>query len=151
MFSQQYPSIQTAFKDGLETIYGTLFTDSLYLYLLDKAETIPNIYEEAPEKVYAEPIKLVGGVRLNVSISENPAIPATLVVKDAVIKIPTKQLIENNIPFTSEDDLKELRKGRFVYKKVEYLIDYIRPQTFVADMWQVYAFECSKAVPEKRL
>ena len=148
MFSQQYPSIQTAFKDGLETIYGTLFTDSLYLYLLDNVETIPNIYEEAPEKVYTEPIKLVGGVRLSVNISDNPA---TLVMKDAVIKIPTKQLIENNIPFTSEDDLKELRKGRFIYKEVEYLIDCIRPQTFVADMWQVYAFECSKAVPEKRL
>lgn len=145
-YSKQYPTIQSLFKEGVETIFGTLFTDSIQLFLLDSVNTVPNIYQEAPTKAYFDPISLVAGVRLNVNISSNPV---SVVEKDMVVKIPTKQLILKNISYSTEEDLEELRKAKFTYKGTDYFIDNVRPTTFIADMWHIYAFDCSKAVNEE--
>ena len=146
-YNKQYPMIQSMFKDGIETIFGTLFTDSLNLYLLDETQTFPNIYQEAENKVYQEPIKLIAGINLRVNVSTNPVV---VIEKDMVVKIPVKELIAKNIRYETEAEQRILRKAMLEYRGIEYLVDNIKPSSFIADMWHVYAFECTKAVSEKR-
>ena len=132
-------SIQNAFLDGLEEVYSIMFTDRLELRLLDEESTKPNVYEETPNKVYKPPIRLIGRVNTTFEHGDNPIESVQI---DAVISIPTKQLITNNIPRLSEKDLETLRKAKFSYDGVEYLVEIVKPKTLVADMWQVYDFMC---------
>ena len=39
-------------------------------------------------------------------------------------------------------DLELLKKAKFTYKGFDYLVKKVTPKTLVADMWQVYDFEC---------
>lgn len=134
-------TIQRDFEDGIDLIYHIMFTDSIFLFILNEEETEPNVYGEAEEKVYFDPIKLSGGVGLHVVVSPENA-PA--VEKDMVVRIATKQLKQNNIKFSTEEDLDILRKAKIKYKEAEYVIDFIRPKIFVADSWHSYDFECTQ-------
>lgn len=133
--------IQNAFLDGIEEIYSIMFTDRLFLSLMDEENTVTNVYDETPEKVYHEPIQLIGRIRTSVEQGENPV--ESLQV-DAVITLPTKQLISNEITHETWEDLETLRKGKFKYDDIEYLVNEVRPNTLVADKWQMYNFYCSK-------
>lgn len=134
-------AIRRDFEDGVDLIYHIMFTDSIFLYLLNEEETKPNVYGEAIDKVYHDPIQLSGGVNLHVVVSPENS-PA--VEKDMVVRIATKQLKQNNIAFASEEDLDVLRKAKIRYKEAEYVVDFIRPKIFVADSWHSYDFECTK-------
>ena len=133
--------IQNAFLDGIEEIYSIMFTDRLFLSLMDEENTVTNVYDETPEKIYHEPIQLIGRIRTSVEQGENPV--ESLQV-DAVITLPTKQLISNEIAHETWEDLETLRKGKFKYEDIEYLVNEVRPNTLVADKWQMYNFYCSK-------
>ena len=133
--------IQNAFLDGIEEIYSIMFTDRLFLSLMDEENTVTNVYDETPEKIYHEPIQLIGRIRTSVEQGENPV--ESLQV-DAVITLPTKQLISNEIAHETWEDLETLRKGKFKYDDIEYLVNEVRPNTLVADKWQMYNFYCSK-------
>ena len=136
---QDYSEIQNAFLDGLEEIFTIMLTDKINLSLLDDESTIVNVYDEASEKVYKPHIQLVGRITTNFTQGENPIEGVQI---DAVITIPTKQLISNQIPHKSESDLETLKKGKMSYGDFEYLIEKVKPKTLVADMWQMYDFYC---------
>ena len=132
-------SIQNAFLDGIEEIFSIMFTNRLLLSLLDEEETIVNIYDETTDKLYLDPISLVGRIQTTFTQGE---LPVQGVQIDAVITIPTKQLITNQIPHQTEADLETLKKGKFSYDGFEYLVEKVVPKTLVADKWQMYDFMC---------
>ena len=132
-------SIQNAFLDGLEEVYSIMFTNRLELRLLDEDETEVNIYGESPEKVYQNPIQLVGRIQTTFEQGDDPVEGVKI---DAVITIPTKQLISNQIPHQTEENLETLRKAKFSYDGFEYLVEKVVPKTLVADKWQLYEFSC---------
>ena len=132
-------SIQNAFLDGIEEVFSIMFTDRLLLSFLNEEDTITNIYEETTDKVYLDPIQLIGRIQTTFTQGENPV---ESIQVDAVITIPTKQLITHQIPHETEFDLNTLRKAKFAYDGIEYLIDKVVPTTLVADKWQMYKFYC---------
>lgn len=132
-------SIQNAFLDGLEEVYSIMFTNRLELRLLDEDETEVNIYGESPEKVYQKSIQLVGRIQTTFEQGDDPVEGVKI---DAVITIPTKQLISNQIPHQTEENLETLRKAKFSYDGFEYLVEKVVPKTLVADKWQLYEFSC---------
>lgn len=137
---QDYSEIQNAFLDGLNEVFTTMFTDKLELCLLDEVSTKKNVYDETPNKVYLPPVQLVGRIQTYLNKGEDPV--ETIQV-DAVITIPTKQLISNSIPHYTDSDLETLKKAKFVYCGFEYLIEKVTPKTLIADKWQIYDFVCS--------
>lgn len=132
--------IQNAFLDGIEELFSIMFTDRLNLSLLNEEDTKVNIYDETPKKVYKEPIQLIGRIKTTFIQGEDPV---ESIQTDAVVTIPTKQLITKNIPHQTDADLETLKKGKFSYDGFEYLIDKVTPKTLVADKWQMYDFVCS--------
>jgi len=132
-------SIQNAFLDGIEEIFSIMFTDRLYLSLLNEEETTVNVYDETTSKVYHSPTQLIGRIKTNFNQGENPV---ESIQVDAVITIPTKQLITKDIPHETHADLETLRKGKFTYDDIEYIVDKVVPKTLVADKWQMYDFHC---------
>lgn len=132
-------SIQNAFLDGIEEIFSIMFTDRLLLSLLDEEETIRNIYDETSKKVYSNPIQLIGRIQTTFTQGEDPVEGVQV---DAIITLPTKQLITKKIPHQTMEDLETLKKGKFSYDGIEYLIEKVVPKTLVADKWQMYDFIC---------
>lgn len=132
-------NIQNAFLDGIEEIFSIMFTDRLQLSLLNEEDTQVNIYDETPNKVYQEPISLIGRIQTTFAQGENPVEGVQI---DAVITIPTKQLISKNIPHQTDEDLETLKRAKFSYDSFEYLVEKVVPKTLVADKWQMYDFMC---------
>lgn len=132
-------TIQNAFLDGIEEIFSTMFTDRLQLRLLDEEATQTNIYKETTDKVYLDPIQLIGRIQTTFTQGENPVESVQI---DAIITIPTKQLITNQIPHETDSDLETLKKAKFAYDGFEYLVEKVVPKTLIADKWQMYSFEC---------
>ena len=132
--------IQNAFLDGLEEVFSIMFTDRLQLRLLDEESTEVNIYgEDTTSKVYLEPIQLIGRIRTTFTQGENPVEGVQI---DAVVTIPTKQLITKDIPHQTDSDLEILKKAKFSYDGFDYLVEKVTPKTLVADKWQMYDFAC---------
>ena len=132
--------IQNAFLDGLEEVFSIMFTDRLQLRLLDEESTEVNIYgEDTTSKVYLEPIQLTGRIRTTFTQGENPVEGVQI---DAVVTIPTKQLITKDIPHQTDSDLEILKKAKFSYDGFDYLVEKVTPKTLVADKWQMYDFAC---------
>ena len=131
--------IQNAFLDGIEEIFSIMFTDRLQLRLLDENSTKANIYGETTDKVYLDPIPLVGRIQTTFEQGENPVEGVQI---DAVITIPTKQLITNQISHQTDRDLETLKRAKFLYDDFEYLVEKVVPKTLVADKWQMYDFKC---------
>lgn len=132
-------TIQNAFLDGIEELFSIMFTDRLQLRFLDEEATQINIYEETTNKVYSDPIQLIGRIKTTFTQGENPVESVQI---DAIITIPTKQLITKNIPHETDSDLETLKKAKFAYDGFEYLVEKVVPKTLVADKWQMYDFEC---------
>lgn len=132
-------SIQNAFLDGMEEVYKTLFTEEVDFSFLDETASKTNVYDETPQKVYCEPIRLVGKVSTDFKQGEQFVEGIHI---DCTITIPTKQLISAEIPRKSYADLERLRKGRFFYKGYNYLVKKVAPRTLVADEWHFYEFSC---------
>ena len=132
-------TVQNAFLDGIEEIFSTMFTDRLQLRLLDEEDTQTNIYEESSDKQYLDPIQLIGRIQTTFTQGENPVESVQI---DAVITIPTKQLITKQIPHETDSDLETLKKAKFAYDGFEYLVEKVVPKTLIADKWQMYSFEC---------
>ena len=133
-------SIQQAFLDGIEEVYSIMFTQYVTLSLMDITQTSVNsVYNEARGKVYTNDYTLVAKVLTDFKQGD---LPTDGVRVDAIISIPTKQLITNNIARETKADLAKLAKGKITYKGIEYLIHYVVPKTLVADEWQVYDFIC---------
>ena len=132
--------IQDAFLDGMNEVYATMFTDQLEFQALDMTNTHTNIYGESPAKVFLPTIKLVGNF-LETVLDETQPVEENNVT--TLIKIPTKQLIINNIGHLTEADFKNLERAQFTYRGRTFTVNRVVPTTLIADLWQVYEFHCS--------
>lgn len=132
-------SIQNAFLDGIEEVFSIMFTDQAEFFMMDDLYTGTNIYKESRKKFYLDPIKLVAKVTTTFAQGD---LYVEGVKIDAVFTVPTKQLISNKIPHTTEADLDILRRGKFRYAGFDYLVKVVSPRTLVADVWQMYEFQC---------
>lgn len=134
-------SIQKAFLEGMNEVFSIMFTQHCLMYFLDEDNTVTNIYGETPEKLYGEPYELTAKVSYDHPKGEEPN---ETVIRLATITIPTKQFIDNEIPFLYEEDWERFRKAKFVYEGTEYLVDTVKPKTLVADVWQFFEFHCTE-------
>ena len=133
-------SIQKAFLDGINLAFSIMFTQEVELFLMDDRKTDINIYNETPLKRYQDKgYKLVAKVLTTFEQGEQPIEGVQV---DAVITVPTKQLILNGISRSTEEDLSILSRGKISYKGIDYLIHHVVPKTLVADEWQMYDFIC---------
>ena len=133
--------IKDDFLDGMDEVFSTLFNNKVKLYLMDDEQTVPDeLYGETPDKVYKEPISLVARVVTSFTKEEIPEMDMKI---DAVITVPTKQFIKNNLPRETWADLKTLARGYISYKEIEhYSIVKVQSKTLVDDEWQFYDFYC---------
>lgn len=134
--------IQKAFLDGIELVFSTIFTQYCYVSLMDEFGTMTNIYGESTDKVYTDPIPLVAKVSTDFSLEGE--LPSDIKV-DAFIKVPTKQLLKAGLitkEYVTEEELEKLRKAKFTYGGIDYLVSYIQPKTLIADIWHFYDFYC---------
>lgn len=133
--------IQKAFLEGINEVFSIMFTQHCFLYLLDEENTVTNIYDETTKKVYGEPYEIAAKVIYDHPKGEEPE---ETVIRKATITVPTKQFIDNEIPFLFEEDWECLRKAKFVYEGTAYLVDVVKPKTLVADVWQFFEFSCTE-------
>jgi hypothetical protein len=134
-------SIQREFLDGMNEVFTSIFNNDVMLYLMDEENTVVNkLYGETPKKVYKEPTALAAKVVTNFKKDELPEMTVNI---DAVITVPTKQLMINNVPCDTMSDLETLKKGKISYKQVSnYMIERVRPKVLIDDEWQFYEFYC---------
>lgn len=133
--------IQRAFLEGMEEVFSIMFTEHCFMYFLDTENTKTNIYGETRTKVYKDPYELIAKVENSHLKGEEPT---ETVIRSVTITIPTKQFLDNNIPCYSESDWEEMRKAKFSYEGVTYLVTNVEPKTLVADSWQFFKFSCTE-------
>ncbi len=140
--AHDYSSIQKAFLDGTELIFNELFTDKVKLYLMDLDSThIDELYEEATQKVYKEPLEISASVTLS---REQGSRTPEAVITGATVKIPSKVLIDLEIPFDTPKDLKVLEQSLIEYKGVTYNVVVARPTTLVGDTFIFVTLTCTE-------
>lgn len=128
------------FLEGIYEVFDILMTDQIYLKLLDEKSTVSNIYNEAKNKKYLEPIQLVGKFSMTMEQGEQEVEG----IQDYVtVTVPTKSLLDNNVDITPQN-YETLKKGAIVYKEVEYTIAKVVPKTNIDDVFQFYVFYCEK-------
>lgn len=131
-------SIQQAFVDGINEVFEIMFTDRCLMSVLDENQKL-NIYNETKERNYKEPFEVVAKIVMASTESEDAFQKNNL---SAVVTLPVKQLILNEIPFKEPQDIKNLEKVRFHYDGRVLEVDSVTPKTLVADMWQMFEFKC---------
>ena len=89
----------------------------------------------------SEPYELTAKVSYDQTKGESPE---QTVERRAIISIPTKQFIQNNISFLNEADWERFRQAKLIYEGTEYLVDIVKPKTLVADIWQFFDFYCTE-------
>jgi hypothetical protein len=104
------------------------------------ATVVHTVYKETVAKKYLAPIQLVGRIKLSPTLGE---LPVEAVQVDAEFIIPTQELTDKGIPHTPAD-LDTLKKAKFSYKGVNYLIEKIDPLTNVADEYLFFSFQCNE-------
>ncbi len=132
--------IQNAFLEGINEVFSIMFTDKCKLYFLDTESTETNVYNETPEKRYKEPIEIVAKVVPSVSSENDDAF-----FKDSnacTVIIPSKQLIDNGIPFSTSGDFEEFSRCKVEYGGYSYRVTSAYPKTLVADMYQIVELSC---------
>ena len=142
--SHDYSEVQTAFLEGTEEIFTELFTDKAKLYMLDLENTeVDTLYEEAMDKHYKEPIEVVAKVELSRSFGE--LLPET-VGTTANVRIPSKVLIDLDIPFETEQDLKALEQCLIEYRGMKFNIAIAKPTVLVGDTYIFMDLSCTELI-----
>ena len=133
-------SVQKAFLSGLQTIYKELFQYG-YIHFLDTASTsVDDVYGETNQKVYEPPIKILCHYVRSRS-KDNDPIKET--EEKVTIKVPVKEFQDNDIPFETHKDLKELRQAVIIFNDEAYQIDEVNTKSMVAGQFLVISFDCS--------
>ena len=132
-------SYSQKYLKGMYKLYTKLLAKNIYFSYLDVEKSKPTIYGEAKTKVYGEPIKLLGRIYAPTELGIQPV---NKVEFDAVVRICTKSLNDNNVPHNPED-YDTLMGGKFTYDGRDYLITRIEPSDNVDDIYIFYDFYCS--------
>lgn len=134
--------IQKAFLEGIEEVYTELLCTDLYIQFLDEDSTeVDDVYGETSNKVYHEPIKLIGKINEQQPKAEDPD---QTVNRSVTIKLPTKQFIDMGISFDYEEDWEKFRKAKLIHNGEEYLIDTVEPVTLIRDMWMFLSIRATQ-------
>ena len=138
--------IQSAFLKGFQEAYAAMF-QYLYIRLLDTTSTIVNVYGETSSKVYKKPIKILGHLR---TVREEEQDPNKETKEVTNIRIPVQELIDNNIPFSTEADYEVLRQAIFRYGNFTYQVDELTPRSLIAGQYVLFSFTCSPVLNYKK-
>ena len=132
--------ISEEFLDGIYEAFSVLMTNNVYLKLLNKEESKPNVYQEIKTKHYQDPIQLVGKFTLSSDQGEQDVEGKQSYV---TVTVPTKSLIERGVNITP-DNYKTLEDGVINYEGVDYEIKQVVPRTNIDNIFQFYVFYCEK-------
>ena len=133
-------SVQKAFLSGLQTIYKELFQYG-YIRFLDTSSTeVDDVYGETNQKVYKPPIEILCHF---VRIRTKEKDPVKETDEKVTIKVPVKELQDNNIPFETHEDLRALKQAVIVFNREAYQIDEVDTKSMVAGQFLVISFDCS--------
>lgn len=134
--------IQKAFLEGIEEVYTELLCTDLYIQFLDTERTVvDDVYGETTEKIYHEPIKLIGKINESQPKADDPD---QTVNRSVTIKLPTKQFIDMGISIDFEADWEMFRKAKLIHNNEEYLIDTVEPVTLIRDMWMFLSIRATQ-------
>ena len=131
---------RAAFEEGMDELFKIMFTESVYLYPLDKENTTTNVYQETEKKVYLAPYYLTAKVVMQREQGEEEV---QTIQQTVTITVPNKQLKDLNIPHQTDADLEELQQCAVKYKGYLFLVDKVVPKTHVADAFLFYEFQCT--------
>ena len=113
-------SVQKAFLSGLQTIYKELFQYG-YIRFLDTSSTeVDDVYGETKHKVYKPPIEILCHF---VRIRTKDKDPVKETDEKVTIKVPVKELQDNNIPFETHEDLRVLKQAVIIFNREAYQVD----------------------------
>ena len=133
-------SVQKAFLSGLQTIYKELFQYG-YIRFLDTSSTeVDDVYGETKHKAYKPPIEILCHFVHNRTKDKDPIKETD---EKVTIKVPVKELQDNNIPFETHEDLKKLRQAVIIFNNEAYQIDEVNTKSMVAGQFLVISFDCS--------
>lgn len=133
-------SVQKAFLSGLQTIYKELFQYG-YIRLLDTSSTeVDDVYGETKHKAYKPPIEILCHF---VRIRAKDKDPVKETDEKVTIKVPVKELQDNNIPFETHEDLRALKQAVIIFNHEAYQIDEVDTKSMVAGQFLVISFDCS--------
>lgn len=139
-YATERDSIRSAFEDGMDLLFKTMFTGSVLLYPLSTEDTTTNVYEETEKKVYLAPYYLTAKV---VMAREQGEEVVQTIQQTVTITVPNKQLNELQIPHETDADLEYLQQCAVKYKGYLFLVDKVVPKTHVADTFLFYEFQCT--------
>ena len=133
-------SVQKAFLSGLQIIYKELFQYGYIRFLNTASTSVDVVYGETNQKVYKPPIKILCHFVRNRSKDKDPVKETEEKVK---IKVPIKELQDNNIPFETHNDLKSLRQAVIIFNSEAYQIDEVNTESMIAGQFIAISFDCS--------
>lgn len=145
-YSTERDEIRSAFEDGMDLLFKTMFTESVLLYPLDQNNTLTNVYQETDRKVYLSPYSLTAKVVISREQGENEV---QTIQQTVSITVPNKQLNDLGIPHETDEDLDTLQKCAVKYKGYLFLVDKVVPRTHVADTFLFYEFQCTTRDKDK--
>lgn len=136
------------FEQGMDEVFRTLFTEHVFLYLMDKHNTPKNdVYDEAETKIYLPPVPVTA--KVVISRVHGEEVEQTT-QQSAVITIPNLQFerLRDNagkplIPHSTYEDLEVLKKAAFKYKAYTFLVDEVKPVTHTSGTYLFYEFQCT--------
>ena len=133
-------SVQKAFLSGLQTIYKELFQYG-YVRFLDTSSTeVDDVYGETKHKAYKPPIEILCHFVRSRTKDKDPVKETD---EKVTIKVPVKELQDNNIPFETHEDLRALKQAVIIFNREAYQIDEIDTKSMVAGQFLVISFDCS--------
>lgn len=139
-YASERADIKKAFEDGMDELFRTMFTETVYLYPLDEEATKTNVYEETTEKVYKKPFVLTAQPVL--TREHGDGVEQTIEQTSKFV-FPNKQLVEAGVPHLTDADLETLQKWAIVFQGYVFLVDKVVPRTMVADTFLFYDFRCT--------
>ena len=139
-YASERAEIKSAFEDGMDELFRTMFTETVLLYPLDEELTKMNVYQETTEKVYKKPFVLTAQPILTREQGEGEE---QTIEQTSKFVFPNKQLVEAGVPHLTDADLETLQKWAIVFQGYVFLVDKVTPRTMVADTFLFYDFRCT--------
>lgn len=145
-YASEREEIRSAFEDGMDLLFRTMFTESVLLYPLDRENTVTDVYLETGKKVYLPPYPLTAKVVISREQGEEEV---QTIQQTVTITVPNKQLVDLEIPHENDEDLEYLQQCAVKYKGYLFLVDKVVPKTHVADTFLFYEFQCTTRDKDK--
>ena len=135
--------VNKALNKGLQKIYKELF-QYIHIRFMDESRTlVDDVYGETRRKAYLPPIKVLGHY---VRERSKDADYVKSTDEKETFKVPIQEFKDNNIPYTSQEDIEALRKIVIQFKGFTYQVEEVNPRSVVAGDFLMVTFW---AIPAK--